>query len=75
MMERQKEKYGRKFLYLGANIDAIAAAGRFRISADRAANYHSDHKGTKLNYEVLADAVSKMHCCAAPIGAEWKKRI
>ena len=75
MVERQKEKYGWEFLFLGANIDAIATAGRFGISADRAANYHSDHEGTALNYEVLADAVSDMRCCSAPIGAGWKKRI
>ena len=75
MVERQKEKYGWEFLFLGANIDAIKTAGRFGISADRAANYNSDREGTALNYEVLADAVSDMRCCAAPIGADWKKRI
>ena len=75
MVERQKEKYGWEFLFLGANIDAIETAGRFGISADRAANYHSDQEGTALNYDVLADAVSDMCCCAAPIGAAWKKRI
>ncbi len=75
MVERQKEKYGWEFLFLGANIDAIKTAGRFGISADRAANYHSDHKGTALNYEVLSDVVSDMRCCSAPIGAGWKRRI
>ena len=75
MVERQKEKYGWEFLFLGANIDAIATAGRFGITADRAANYNSDHEGTALNYEVLSDAVSAMRCCAAPIGGGWKKRI
>ena len=75
MVERQKEKYGWEFLFLGANIDAIATAGRFGISADRAANYHSDHEGTALNYEVLSDTVRAMRCCSAPIGGGWKKRI
>ena len=75
MVERQKEKYGWEFLFLGANIDAIATAGRFGITADRAANYNSDHEGTALNYEVLSETVSAMRCCAAPIGGGWKKRI
>ena len=75
MVERQKEKYGWEFLFLGANIDAIETAGRFGISADRAANYNSDHEGTVLNYEVLADTVCEMRAAAAPIGADWKKRI
>ena len=39
MVERQKERYGWEFLFLGANIDAIAEAGRFGIQADRAVNY------------------------------------
>ncbi|MBQ8076271.1 MAG: hypothetical protein IJ237_09860 [Oscillospiraceae bacterium] len=75
MVERQKEKYGWEFLFLGANIDAIETAGRFGISADRAANYHSDSVGTALNYEVLADAICEMRVCAAPIDASWKERI
>lgn len=75
MVERQKEKYGWEFLFLGANIDAIETAGKFGISADSAANYHSDHIGTALNYEVLADAVCEMRGSAKAIGADWKKRI
>ena len=75
MVERQKEKYGWEFLFLGANIDAVKTAWRFGIKADRAANYNSDHVGTALNYEVLAETVCAMRASAAPIGAEWKKRI
>ena len=75
MVERQKEKYGWEFLFLGANMDAIETAGRFGIHADRAATFHSDHQGTALNYEVLADAVQEMRASRAPIGASWKKRI
>ena len=75
MIERQKEKYGWEFLFLGANIDAVETANQIGISADRAANFHSDKRGTALNYEVLADAVCEMRACAAPISAKWKKRI
>ena len=75
MVERQKEKYGWEFLFLGANIDAIETAGRFGITPDRAANYHSDSRGTALNYEVLADTVCEMRVSAAPVSAKWKKRI
>ena len=75
MVERQKEKYGWEFLFLGANIDAIETAGRFGIAPDRAANYNSDHMGTALNYEVLADTVCEMRFSAAPIDGNWKRRI
>lgn len=74
MIERQKSKYGWEFLFLGANIDAVETAGRFGIDADRAVNYHSDHEGTQLNYEVLSAAVSAVRH-SAPLGREWKKRI
>ena len=65
MIERQKAKYSWEFLFLGANIDAVETASRFGIGADRAVNYHSDHQGTQLNYEVLSEAVSTVRCSAA----------
>ena len=74
MIERQKEKYGWEFLFLGANIDAIATAQGFGIGADRAVNYHSDGAGTQLNYEVLSDAISAVRC-SAPLSSGWKTRI
>jgi uncharacterized protein YegL len=63
MVERQKEKHGWEFLFLGANIDAIAEAGRFGIKGDRAVNYHCDREGTAVNYESLSRAVSKVRQC------------
>ena len=76
MIERQKEKYGWEFIFLGANIDAAKEAARFGIGADRAVRYQSDHAGTALNYEVISDAVSSVRACpAAPLAANWKERI
>ena len=76
MVEKEQEKYGWEFLFLGANMDAIAEARRFGISADRAANYQCDSEGTRLNYEVLGDAVCELRSpFAAPMGASWKARI
>lgn len=56
MVERQKEKYGWEFVFLGANIDAVETAAHFGIRADRAADYVADSAGTALNF----DAVSAM---------------
>jgi uncharacterized protein YegL len=75
MIERQKEKYGWEFIFLGANIDAVETAARFGISADRAANYHADSEGVRLNYRAVSDAVSSFRTSSAPICAEWKKDI
>ena len=74
MVERQKAKYGWEFLFLGANIDAIEVADQFGIKEDRAVNYHSDHEGTKLNYEVLDEAICTFRTCKS-IDSGWKKRI
>ena len=63
MVERQKEKFGWEFLFLGANIDAAAEAERFGIRRDRAVNYHADHKGTAVNYKALSQAVSCVRNC------------
>ena len=79
MIERQKEKYGWEFLFLGANIDAIEVAGRFGIGADRAVNYECDAVGTAVNYKVLSKAVSRVRasaeCPAMALSEDWKEEI
>lgn len=74
MVERQKSRYGWEFLFLGANIDAVETARQFGIREDRAVNYRSDHQGTRLNFEVLGQAISCVRC-SAPLQADWKKEI
>lgn len=55
MIEAQQEK-GWEFIFLGANIDAAAEAGRMGIRADRATQYVSDGQGTEIAYEAMACA-------------------
>lgn len=74
MIERQKEKYGWEFLFLGANIDAAKEAARFGITEDRAANYHADHQGTAVIYEAVCDAVCNVRA-SRPMSREWKRNI
>ncbi len=74
MIERQKEKYGWEFLFLGANINAAKEAARFGIGADRSVNYKCDEAGTALNYEVISEAVCSVRA-ARPLSADWKRRI
>ena len=80
MVERQKEKYGWEFLFLGANIDAIATAKRFGISEDRAVNYECDSRGTQVNFNALSKAVSRVRSCKARCATDalddsWKEEI
>ncbi len=74
MIERQKSKYGWEFLFLGANIDAVETAGRMGIKPDRAVKYHSDSEGTRLNYDVVADAICCMRSDEA-LESTWKAKI
>ncbi len=74
MIERQKEKYGWEFLFLGANIDAVETAKGFGIGADRAVNYNSDSEGTRLNYDVLSEAIGIVRRSEV-LGKKWKRRI
>ena len=74
MIRKQKEKHDWEFLFLGANIDAVETAGHFGIDEDRAVTYRSDAQGTRLNYEVLCDAVCEVRA-SRPLARTWKKRI
>ncbi|MBQ7122428.1 MAG: VWA domain-containing protein [Clostridia bacterium] len=74
MIERQKEKYGWEFLFIGANIDAVETAARYGISKDKAVNYNADSKGTNIVYEAVSQAV----CCARACGSvdkSWSEKI
>ena len=56
-------------------MDAVAAAGRFGIGADRAVRYECDSAGTELNYRVLSEAVMKVRksesCPGEALDEEW----
>jgi uncharacterized protein YegL len=74
MVQRQKEKYGWEFLFLGANIDAVETAAHYGIGEDRAVTFHNDSVGQELNYEEVSAAVSQVRS-NAPLRRDWKKRI
>ncbi len=73
-IERQKEKYGWEFLFIGANIDAVETAKRFGINKDRAVNYHADSKGTEILYNTVSAAVTNIRA-AAPLKENWSENI
>lgn len=75
LVKRMQEKHNWEFMFLGANIDAISAAGRIGISADRAVRYKSDRRGTALNYKVVGEAMACMRACRKPISKDWKAEI
>ena len=74
MIERQKEKYGWEFLFIGANIDAVETAARYGIDKDRAVNYNADGKGTHILYDTVSNAVCSIRDCGG-IQPDWSERI
>ncbi len=81
MIERQKEKYGWEFLFIGANIDAVETAKCYGIDRNRAVNYNADAQGTSVLYETVSKAVCNVRaskCMAddwsAEIDKDFKKR-
>ncbi len=72
-MIEEMRKQDWEFLFLGANIDAIATAGQFGIKPEFATNYVADEQGTQLNYQAMNMAVT---CAreARPMEG-WKNQV
>ncbi|WP_422123284.1 vWA domain-containing protein [Planococcus sp. X10-3] len=74
MIAAQKDKANWEFIFLGANIDAVATAKQFGVAEEFAVEYHADAEGTQLNYQVLSEAVTSFRTGKA-IDRNWKKDI
>jgi len=68
------KKEGWEFLFLGADIDAQAAAGSIGIESHRASNYVKDGQGVRVQYDSLNVAISAMRS-GAPLPADWKEKL
>lgn len=65
MIERQKERYGWEFIFLGANIDAVETAAHFGIDRDMAVDYVPDKEGVELNFRMMSEAVASYRACGS----------
>ena len=74
MIECQQKRYGWEFMFLGANMDAMAEARRYGIRPEMATNYVCDEEGTALNYEAVSEAICGIRACR-PMTAAWKEKI
>ena len=75
MIRKEKERYGWEFLFLGANMDAVAEAARFGIGAERSVTFRNDSQGIALNYRVVSETLCRLRSPGASMGAEWKREI
>ncbi len=71
MIRREQEEYGWEFLFLGANIDAVATAETYGIAPSRAVNYHADSRGTEVNYQAVSEAITQLREMGT-IEESWK---
>ena len=74
MIERQKEKYGLEFLFIGANIAAVETAARLGIGRNRAVNYDANCEGTQILYNSLFAPINAMRTDTA-ISDDWSQYI
>lgn len=74
MIEKERDRYGWEFLFLGANIDALETAEKFGISKDKAADYHADGEGTRVTYQAMDQAVRTLRE-QKTMDKDWKKKI
>ena len=74
MIERQKDKYGWEFLFIGANIDAVETAKRYGIDRNRAVNYNADAEGTSIVYESVSKAVCNVRASKC-MADDWSAEI
>ena len=73
MIKEQQEK-GWEFLFLGANIDAVAAARDLGIREDMAVEYEADCEGTEINFMAVSNAIGSIRKSKA-LDASWKADI
>ena len=73
-MIEAKKSIGWEFLFLGANIDAVTAAGSIGIRADRAVHYCADSTGTMLNFSAMSKAISSVRACNS-IDSDWAEEV
>jgi len=74
MIQRQTDKYGWEFVFLGANIDAVDAAEHIGIRADRAANFRADGMGATAAFASVNEAVRQVRSCQ-PMAANWCEAV
>jgi uncharacterized protein YegL len=59
MIEHQRNVYGWEFVFLAANQDAIASAGKLSIAANDAINFQATGEGVRHAYAAMSSTVSE----------------
>lgn len=62
MIKHQTNGHGWKFMFLGANMDAVKEARSLGINQDYAVNYAYSSAGTKAVYDTITTATCSLRC-------------
>lgn len=74
LVAEQREQHGWEFIFLGANMDAIAAAAQCGIGAERAQRFHADGPGLTLSFAALNETVAAYRA-SGQVHGRWKEKI
>lgn len=74
MVETERDRYGWEFIFLGANMDAVAEAAKYGIREDRAVTYSGRSVCVKECYVTIADFLKNTRS-GCKVGSEWKADI
>lgn len=74
MVEHEKTQYGWDFVFIGANMDAIAEAGRIGIAPSMSVNYRSDSRGTRVAFQSMNRAMSAKRMLSV-MPEDWSAEI
>ena len=73
-MVSAKKDLGWKFIFLGANIDAVETAKQYGIDKEMAVTYTNDSDGIDLNFEAITSAISNTRR-SGKIDTNWSAKI
>lgn len=59
MVKHQQDVYKWKFLFLGANMDAIAEAGKLNIQMDDSMTFQATHEGTRTAFASASSTTAR----------------
>ncbi|WP_053362285.1 vWA domain-containing protein [Bacillus sp. FJAT-27251] len=60
LIQHQQEKYNWEFIFMGANIDAVAEAGSLGIENSRAYQFMGTEKGIESMYDTVFETVAEI---------------
>lgn len=74
LIQDREQKDEWEFLFLGANMDAIAAADDIGIHASHSVQYRSDAQGTEINFNAVSSALEQLRG-HQPLSSNWKSDV